>query len=675
MLFSSYPVEALLRPPVEGSVCLVSWLCAAIVALAPATLMMTPSVAYATAGALVVYGAAWGWRALVVVRYQRNLRRRRRWVVGAEDVPKREDALFLGRGFEWTARHTQRFADTQKARYARWAAPRRPGKVGDDGSDVGGDAALHGVEMRERDVWLPMGERNGHMLVLGTTRVGKTRALEVMASQDIRRGDTVVVFDPKGDPDLLRTVYGMCRAAKRESQFRMFHLGYPDISARYNGVGDFRRVTEVATRIANQVEGEGQSAVFRQFVWRFVNIVARAVTAVGERPDYRTIHRHVLNIDELFVSYARELFGGVEGLADRVKDMERRAENQAGNRERRFEGHSYAAEAWERVLEDPDRAVEADEVLEGLRSAMRYERAYFDKLVASLLPLLEKMTSGKVAELLAPDYRGVEGGPTGDPRPTWDWAQVVTQRLVVYIGLDALSDAPVAQAVGNSMFADLVGYAGERYKHGDGYGYVDGGGAAPGRVVVHMDEFSELMGDEFVPMVNKSGGAGVNITAYSQTLADIEAAIGDKAKAAQVLGNFNTLLMFRVRGLDTAQLVAEQLPTVGVTDITHIAGYTDSSDPDSEQSFTSRQEDRVSSQQVALLDAYALTRLPKGECFALLRGGRLVKLRLPLPAPSGRSADEAFEDVARRMQERYAAAGELSSMAWRPEEEPLPGPA
>ena len=182
----------------------------------------------------------------------------------------------------------------------------------------------------------------------------------------------------------------------------------------------------------------------------------------------------------------------------------------------------------------------------------------------------------------------------------WDWQKVVNQKLVVYVGLDALSDAAVAGAVGNSMFADLVGYAGERYKHGDGHGHPDGGaGREQDRIAVHMDEFSELMGDEFVPMVNKGGAAGLMVTAYSQTLADIEAKMGSPAVAQQVIGNFNNLIMFRVKGLETARIMSEQLPEVTVTEITQIAGYTDSSDPDSDRTFTSRQEDRVSTSRVA----------------------------------------------------------------------------
>jgi len=48
--------------------------------------------------------------------------------------------------------------------------------------------------------------------------------------------------------------------------------------------------------------------------------------------------------------------------------------------------------------------------------------------------------------------------------------------------------------------------------------------------------------------VNKAGGAGFQVTAYTQTWSDIEARIGNAAKAGQIAGNFNTLIMLRVNG-------------------------------------------------------------------------------------------------------------------------------
>jgi hypothetical protein len=128
---------------------------------------------------------------------------------------------------------------------------------------------------------MDIADRVGHTLVLGTTRVGKTRLAELLITQDIRRGEVVIVFDPKGDVDLLRRIYAEAERAGRADEFFMFHLGHPEISARYNPVGSFSRITEVATRIAGQLPSEGQSAAFKEFVWRFVNVMARALVALG----------------------------------------------------------------------------------------------------------------------------------------------------------------------------------------------------------------------------------------------------------------------------------------------------------------------------------------------------------------------------------------------------------
>ena len=121
----------------------------------------------------------------------------------------------------------------------------------------------------------------------GHHAVGKTRLAELLIAQDIRRGEVVIVFDPKGDVDLLRRVFAEAERAGRGGEFFMFHLGHPEISARYNPVGSFSRITEVATRIAGQLPSEGQSAAFKEFVWRFVNVMARALVALGRKPDYQ----------------------------------------------------------------------------------------------------------------------------------------------------------------------------------------------------------------------------------------------------------------------------------------------------------------------------------------------------------------------------------------------------
>lgn len=239
--------------------------------------------------------------------------------------------------------------------------------------------------------------------------------------------------------------------------------------------------------------------------------------------------------------------------------------------------------------------------------------------MASLLPLLEKLTTGKTAELLSPDYQDID-----DTRPIFDWEQIIRKKAVVYVGLDALSDSEVASAVGNSMFADLVSVAGHIYKHGINAG-LPGGKEGKSLINLHCDEFNELMGYEFIPLINKGGGAGMQVTAYTQTSSDIEARIGNAAKTAQVQGNFNNLIMLRVRENRTAELLTTQLPQVEIYTKTLVSGHQDTADVNADQDFTSSTQDRVGTVKVPLLEPADIVTLPKGRRLPCWKEGNCGK--------------------------------------------------
>jgi conjugative coupling factor TraD (TOL family) len=505
---------------------------------------------------------------------------------------------------------------------------------------VGGKPALHAVEPDEQDVWMDIGERVGHTLVLGTTRVGKTRLAEILITQDIRRGDVVIVFDPKGDAGLLRRVYAEAKRAGRTKDFYMFHLGFPQVSARYNAIGNFSRITEVATRIANQLPSEGNSAAFKEFAWRFVNIIARALVALNRRPDYQQVRRYINDIEPLFTEYAEAHLDthGAEDWKEQVEELSSKISER--NLPAALRGRSKEAIALMRHLQAQDLY---DPVLDGLVSAFKYDKTYFDKIVSSVGPLMEKLTTGNIAELISPDYLD-----KNDTRPIFEWMEVIRRKGIVYVGLDALTDTTVASAVGNSMFADLVSVAGHIYKHG-----VDGESIdTPPTISMHADEFNELIGDEFVPLLNKAGGAGFQVTAYTQTWSDVEARIGNRAKAGQVAGNFNTMIMLRVKELATAEMLTDQLPKVEVFTLMSVSGVNDSSEPGSGIDFSSRNEDRISVSEVPLLTPAELITLPKGQAFALLEGGQLWKIRMPLPATDS-DMPETLTEITNEMERTY----------------------
>jgi len=673
-------LESKLRPAMEFYPATLALASAALSVYSPWALALTPSLGFCVGAVFAGLALVQLREGFAVLRYRRNIKRLPLYAMTSRAVPVSQKSLFLGRGFAWGRVHTQRLVEAQDPRVAKYVEPsalfhlaRELERKVEGGAfgwmarltgwdnplnpvrplpPVGGSPVIHGVEPDETDVWMPLSERVGHCLVVGTTRVGKTRLAELYVTQDIHRKsvagehEVVIVFDPKGDADLLKRMYAECKRAGRENEFYVFHLGHPEISARYNAVGRFGRISEVASRVSGQLSGEGNSAAFREFAWRFVNIIARALVELERRPDYTQIARHVVNIDELFIEYAKiafardkqtnawEIIVKIEGgLNDKNIPL-----NMRGRDKRVVAVEQYISQVG---FFDP--------VMDGLRSAVRYDRTYFDKIVASLLPLLEKLTTGKTAELLAPNYSDLS-----DTRPIFDWMQVIRKAGVVYVGLDAMSDAVVASAVGNSMFADLVSVAGHIYKHGITDGLPGGDTHKKIPINLHADEFNELMGDEFIPLINKGGGAGMQVTAYTQTISDIEARIGNAAKAGQVVGNFNTLQMLRVRETKTAELLTKQLPKVNILTNTLVSGATDSADPAAATDFTSSSQDRVSATSVPMIEPAHIVKLPKGQMFSLQEGGQLWKVRMPLPKtdPDDILPDN-LQELAQQMRKTY----------------------
>ncbi len=695
-----YEIETLLRPPVELFSAVSYLLVGSLAALAPSFFLMLPAIAYTISAFMLFMGFTRLLQGFRIVRYQFNLKLIKPYILRAKDIPVSPSKLFLGMGFLWDQRHAQRLADLfrkdgrkyrELSTLYRWArsfefkhendrwflAYLRFYKRLDDFllrhswfpvfrfirwlifispfsnlPPVGGEPALHAVGMYEGEIPVHMNisERVGHTLVLGTTRVGKTRLAELLIWQDILRGDVVIVFDPKGDADLLISMYAAAKSAGRLDNFYCFHLGFPELSARYNPVGSFTRITEVANRIVQPLPGEGQSQAFKDFVWRYVNVISLALNALGHKIDYGLIKEYGQNIEPLVDEYMTMLAEkhDPEGWKSRVKyikdafadpdNKDYRVPREMSNRSR------DVIAVWQYCKEEGL----FDSIASSLSRTFEYDRGYYDKLVSSLLPLMDKLTTGKVSQLLSPDYTD-----DTDPRPIFDWASVIRTKAIVYVGLDALTDAEVAGAVGNSMFADLTSLAGRKYKHGMDKGLPDIG-FKEAKVSIHADEFNELIGDEFIPMLNKAGGAGYQVTAYTQTWSDVEARLGNKAKAGQVAGNLNTMIMLRVQEAATAEMFTNKLREVEINHLMTVSGATDSSNIDDDIHFVTRTEQRITSQTSMLIHPNDFVSLPKGQAFALLDGGKPWKIRIPLADPRDRvDLPQNLQRMTQEMRENY----------------------
>lgn len=633
----NYPIEALLRSPVEWWSTLACSVIGFSALLEPSCLLLSSATGVGLGAVVLPLGALRFKQGYKIYSYQRRLSRLSLIKTASKDLPKKTGQIYLGKGFYWSATHTQRLYDCRQPEVQNFIKRKL------ENTQVGGNPMIHGVEPREEDIFMNLSDRVGHTLVLGTTRVGKTRLLEILVAQDISRGDTVIVFDPKGDAELLRRMVFEAKRAGREEDLVIFHLGFPDVSSRYNPIGNFARVTEVANRLANQLPDNGESAAFKEFSWRFVNIIAQALVSLGERPTYRHIRRYILDFHSLLERYAQlKLTEFDPHWQEKVNTiLSSRLTN------KNLKANTKKMQRLDSICEYIDASHYQDEVLTALRSACEYDKTYYDKITASLLPLLEKLTTGQSAHLISPEYLDLK-----DDRPVFDWMQVIRGKKIVYVGLDALSDSTVASAVGNSMFSDLCSVAGQLYKYGVGEDMSSEKASKIFHpVCIHADEFNELIGEDFIPLLNKAGGAGVQVTAYTQTWSDVEAQLRNKAQAGQVGGNLNTIICLRVLDEDTAKMVTDKLPQrVVIKTLMQVSSVSDSAQLGSSQDFTSNNEDRISTLEVPMLSPNDLIQLPKGQAFVLLNGGQLVKVRLDLPCDDMSTVPEIIEDMACRLE-------------------------
>ena len=669
----SYPLQSLLRPPVEWGSSLASGLAALAIWHYPANVLLTPLWGKWVGAGFALFALHRFWQGWQVVRYQCHLKKLPYYTIRSKDIPISRKKLFLGKGFRWQAIHTQRLYDLSKNGKDKYVKPgklyqwARKAEIAWENKpllqsivrclssqsllnplrslpNIGGDPALHGVEPNEQSVFMNLSERTGHTLVQGTTRTGKSRLAENLCAQDIRRGDVVIVFDPKGDADLLRRMYFECQQSGRLHAFMIFHCGFPEVSARYNPIGHFSGLQEVATRVANQLPSSGESAAFKEFAWRFINIITKTLVALGKTPSYKLLNQYILNIDPLLWEYGEQTLPNIDQQWQQKVEAIQRGINEK-TLPYHLKSRPYRMIALLKFVEQQHMQ---DKILNDLCAVFNYDQTYYQKITASVSPLLEKLTTGKVADLISPDYFDMN-----DKRPIFDWLQVIRGKKVVYIGLDALSDTTVATAVGNSMFADLCSVAGQLYKFGVG----DNIAGKPDRrqfynISLHADEFNELIGEEFVPLLNKAGGAGIQVTAYTQTISDIEARLGNKAKTGQVLGNLNTIICLRVLDAETARFFTHKLPQrVQVMDVVHHTAVNDARQL--RDGFSTSQSDQMRVSEVPLLSPDHLLSLPKGQAFCLFEGGQLWKIRMPLPKDDMRDMPDDIEDMAKVMQANY----------------------
>jgi conjugal transfer pilus assembly protein TraD len=440
--------------------------------------------------------------------------------MAAQAVPRDPEGTYIGKGFAWTPLHAARMNEI---------ALSRTGVSDSSRERCGGNWHIHGVGGDAlRDLFIPNPLLTQHLFALGAPGSGKTRFLELLVEQAIRRGDALVVIDPKGDERLLDRTFDSAVRAGREGDFRFFALPYPYQSARYNPLAHYVRANEITDRIALVLpRGGGDSEAFRNFAWDFVNTVTTALDILGERISIASLQNYCLHNTELLVRklvkhYCPKI--DTEGQLSPMLDAYR----------------EHCAKRGRGYLD-----------LDQLIKMAKMNPTYFDKVSSALKPVFSKLMSPTVGYLLCPgEVEPPDPVRSSGPAPEISWQSIDRDRQIAYFFLGSMIGQETASGVARICMADLMGYLGKKYAYHPASTF--------GRITVLVDEAGDVLAPETVGILNKSRGAELGLGLAGQSLADLEVALRSPADARRALANMATFLSFRAQNPEDADYFSEK---------------------------------------------------------------------------------------------------------------------
>jgi len=505
----------------------------------------------------------------------------------------RQDSIWIGKGFQWT--------DIEASRMHALIGRGIAAQMGKEALHKDGAYWLHGLA-KENDVYADLANLVGHTLIVGTTRVGKTRLLDLLITQAIVRGEPVIIIDPKGDHGLPENARRVCEAIGQPEKFVYFHPAHPEKSACIDPLRNWNRKTELASRIAALIPSETGADPFTAFGWKVLNDIVNGLIATGQRPNLVQLRRYIEGgPDDLLLKALRVHF------KHRVQDWESRVSGFI----KQFKGNQLLAyiSFYKQVVIHDAQSVDLD----GLISSYEHNREHFQKMVASLIPILSMLTSDPLAELLSPDFE------PGHDKVVTDIARAIRTDKVLYLGLDSLADATVGSAIGSVLLADATAVAGDRYNYG-----IDS--IKP--VNLFIDEAAEVLNQPTIQLMNKGGGALFRVTIATQTFADFAARLGDENKARQVLANTNNKIALRVLDAETQKYIADGIPKIKARSM--MIRYGHNVESNIHDAYSASYQEQATEEEADLIPPAILSELPPLHFFARLSGGRTIKGRIPI---------------------------------------------
>jgi type IV secretory pathway TraG/TraD family ATPase VirD4 len=345
--------------------------------------------------------------------------------------------------------------------------------------------------------------RSGHVGCFGTTRVGKTKLIENLVTQDIAKGYNVVVIDPKGDTELLCRIIQTCMEYGRLQDLMMLTPIFPNCSMRMNPLSTWVLEDEIIDNVVSGIKSKEDYYI----------AVATTVTQAIVEGLILTSNYHKQKPQLNFYEIRR-----------RADHVSLKAFRQL------FEEH----------LKTRDEA-QAKEITESLDQLLAAPPDFFAKVSSSLLTTLRALTTGNVGTIIGRVFDN-------------EFLSRIERKegVVLFCNTGSLLARRTAHIVGKTIVSSIQSLIGR---------WLARGRKLSPPLCLHIDEAHNIMYKGIQELFNKCGGGNVWVHIYTQSIAQIIDEIGEES-AISILDNINTWIYMLVNHPDTAKYVEAAAPEV-----------------------------------------------------------------------------------------------------------------
>jgi conjugative coupling factor TraD (SXT/TOL subfamily) len=365
-------------------------------------------------------------------------------------------------------------------------------------------------------------------------------------------------------------------------------------------LANYSNLSQLTTRIINILPPSDDEA-FKNFSWRAILAILHAMKILGIKPSLLRI-RKAISTDFAYLVKDASLyyFRQVNAPITKITQIEK------------IEDKKEAAQACVEFYATHLKDRYASRDLEQLYSFYSLDKAFMDKLIQNIIPILEMLTAPPLDKLLSPETDDM------DPRPIITLQTVVNTRGFLYCNLAALSDVKTAQALGALLINDATNVVANRYFFED-----DAGASVP--MNIFIDEASSIISHSVIAASAMSRGAHVSLNMAFQTIPDLEVRLGTPAAGEIVLGNMYNKTCFRIADETTQKYMSTQFgeTTYKKMDYGFVTQQTTIKDLDFNNSYSKQ----ISHEDCELVPTAALKDLPVAHFFTV--ADEVYKCRIP----------------------------------------------